>query len=633
MTRYRKRTLACALALGLMVVVTPAIAQTEGGHVPTVSRDEIDDAYKWNVASIFASDEAWEREFRALEKEIPALEKDRGTLGESASSLLAWFRKRDRIDQRYEILGVYASLRADEDVRVTRYQDMNTRAEKLGTTLRESTAWERPEIAAIDEDRLRFFLSEEDGLEVYRFHVEDAIRARAHTLSPREEELLAMSGQALRAPARIAGMLRNAEMDLPTVSDEHGQAVELTNGRFEKFRTSKNLAVRREAYLGMLGAYGAKANTFAAALAGAVDGHIFRARARGFDSSLDAALFGGNIPVEVYRNLIASVTANIESVHRYVSLRKKAFGLGEMHYYDLYPSLAEKPPGDISWDEGVEEVLASVAVLGDDYVNDLRTGLHSGWVDVYENEGKRSGAYSSGTKGTQPFILMNYGNNVDGVFTLAHESGHSMHTLLSSRNQEYVNADYSIFVAEVASTALEALLQQHMEEERRGGSVDEQIYLLDRFIKDMMGTVIRQTLFAEFELAIHEMAERGESLTPESMGRLYTSLVEKYYGPDMTVDPETAYTWARIPHFYYNFYVYQYATSYAASYAIAEKILAGDPDAPRRFLSLLSEGGSDYPIEELKRAGVDMTTPAPVESAMRAFGSAVDRLQKLIDAS
>jgi oligoendopeptidase F len=254
-------------------------------------------------------------------------------------------------------------------------------------------------------------------------------------------------------------------------------------------------------------------------------------------------------------------------------------------------------------------------------------------VDVYENEGKRSGAYSHGTKGTKPFILMNYGNNVDGVFTLAHEAGHSMHTLLSSRNQEYVNADYSIFVAEVASTANEALLQRYLMEKGRGGSVDEQIYLLDRFLKDMMGTVIRQTMFADFELRIHEMAERGETLTPESMGSLYSSLVAKYYGPDMTIDPETAYTWARIPHFFYNYYVYQYATSYAASYAVAERILGGDPGAAERFLALLSEGGSDYPIEQLKRAGVDMTEPAPVESAMRAFENAVVRLEKLIEAS
>ncbi len=605
----------------------------EGALVTAISRDEIDNAYKWDVASIFESDKEWEAEFVAMEGEIKSLDRFRGTLGNSAESLLSWFRQRDEVAQRFEILSVYASLRSDEDVRVTGFQDMDARAGKLGTTFGESTAWESPEIAAIDVERLRGFVDEEEGLEVYRFHVEEGIRARAHTLSPREEELMAMSSQALGSSARIAGMLRNADMDYPTIADEYGQDVELTSGRFEKFRTSKNVTVRRDAYLGMLGAYGTKANTLAAALSGAVEGHIFNARARGFESSLHAALFNHNIPVQVYHNLLESVAANIEPVHRYVSLRKKALGLDEMHYYDLYPSLAANPPGDISWDEGMEQVLQCVEVLGQEYRKDLDKGLHSGWVDVYENEGKRSGAYSHGAMGTKPFILMNYGNNVDGVFTLAHEAGHSMHTLESCRNQEYVNADYSIFVAEVASTALEALLQQQMVRQGEGSGVDEQIYLLDRFIKDMMGTVIRQTMFAEFELRIHEMAEEGETLTPDAMGEMYSGLVSKYYGPDMTIDPETAYTWARIPHFYYNFYVYQYATSYAASFAIAEQILHEKPGAPQRFLDLIAEGGSDHPIEQLKRAGVDMTTPQPIESAMRAFEEAVIRLEKLVDAS
>lgn len=612
---------------------TPSRVHAEGGLVTTISRDEIDNIYKWDVASIFASDEEWEREFKAVEGEIQGLGRYRGTVGNSAQSLLSWLRNRDEVLQRFEILSVYASLRSDEDVRVTPYQDMDGRAGKLGTTFGESISWASPEIAAIDEKKLRGFIDDEEGLEVYRFHLEEGIRARAHTLSPREEELLAMSSMALGASARIAGMLRNADMDYPTIADEFGQEVELTNGRFEKFRTSPNVHIRRDAYLGMLGAYGTKANTLAAALSGAVEGHIFRARARGFETSLEAALFNHNIPVAVYHNLLESVAANIEPVHRYVALRKKALELDEMHYYDLYPSLAKNPPGDIPWDEGVGKVLECVSVLGDRYARDLEKGLHSGWVDVYENEGKRSGAYSHGTKGTQPFILMNYGNNVDGVFTLAHESGHSMHTLESSRQQEYVNADYSIFVAEVASTTLEALLQQQMVREAEGGDVDEQIYLLDRFIKDMMGTVIRQTMFAEFELRIHEMAEAGESLTPDAMGEMYVGLVAKYYGPDMTIDPETAYTWARIPHFFYNYYVYQYATSYSASFAIADRILRGEPGAPESFLDLIAEGGSDHPIEQLKRAGVDMTTPQPVESAMRALENAVIRLEKLIEAS
>ncbi len=633
MTRIRGGCRMVFLLWIAVCAILPGAARAEGEKVAAVSRAAIDDRYKWNVAALFASDEEWEARFGRLEEAIGALEKYRGTLSRSPSALLEWFAARDSVARRYDMLSVYASLRADEDTRVALYQDMDARASRLGTLLKEKTSWADPEIAAIDADTLRAFIARKKGLETYRFHIEDGIRRRAHVLSPREEELLAMSGTALAAPAKIAGMLRNADMEFPDVIDEEGREVTLTPGRFESFRASADARLRRDAYIGMLGAYEGKANTLAAALSGTVEAHIFHARARGFDSSLEASLFRNNIPPEVYSSLIDAVSKNIEPVHRYVALRKKALGLNEIHYCDLYPSLAENPPGAVSWDEAVEKVLECVRPLGAEYAGALREGLRSGWVDVYENEGKRSGAYSNGAHGSMPYILLNFGDNIDGVFTLAHETGHSMHSLLTGRRQAYVNSDYSTFVAEVASTANEALLQHRLEEDAAGGETDARIYILDRFLKDMMGTVIRQTMFADFELTMHEMAERGESLTPDALCTVYAALVRKYYGPEMVIDPETAYTWARIPHFFYNFYVFQYATSYAASYAIAEKILAGEPGAVEKYLGLLAEGGGDYPIEELKRAGVDMTTPAPVEAVMRAFAGAVNRLEKLIDAS
>ncbi len=617
----------------LSVFVWHAVPFADEAKMAATERHEIDDKFKWNTAAIFASDEVWEKELAALTKEAAVLKDYQGTLAKSSDALADYFLLRDKLLQRVEILSIYASLRSDEDTRVAKYKDMDTRAGKLYTKFAEWTAWEDPELAAIPADKLRGFLKKNKRLASYEFSIENSIRLRQYTLSPREEELLAMAGTALGAPADIAGMIRNADFKWPSIKDEDGNEVELTSGRFEKFRRSKDVRVRRDAYNAALGAYGGISNTLASALAGAVEGHIFNARARGYESSLHASLARNNIPESVYRNLIQTVGENIDPVHRYVALRKKALGLDEMHYVDLYPSIASNPPGGTPYDEGRKMVLGAVEVLGEPYVNDLNAGLDAGWVDVYENVGKRSGAYSHGTKGTMPYILMNYGDNISGVFTLAHEAGHSMHSLLTGRNQEYVNCDYSTFVAEVASTGVEALLQFKLGRESEGAGRDEQIYLLDHFIQDMMGTMIRQTMFAEFELGIHEMAERGETLTPEAMGAFYSGLVAKYYGPAMVVDPETAYTWARIPHFFYNFYVFQYATSYAASFAIAEKIDKGEPGAVDAFLNLLKEGGSDYPIEQMKRAGVDMTTPAPIEAAMRTMSDAVTRLEKLIEAS
>ncbi|NNE09634.1 MAG: oligoendopeptidase F [Gemmatimonadetes bacterium] len=617
----------------LSVFVWRAVPLAYEAKMAATERHEIDDEFKWNTAALFATDEAWEKELTALTAETAVLKDHEGTLAKSSDALADYLELRDKLLQRVEILGIYASLRSDEDTRVAKYKDMDTRAGKLRTKFAELTAWEDPELAAIPADKLRAFLKQNERLASYEFSIENSIRLRKYTLSPREEELLAMSSTALGAPADIAGMLRNADFKWPSIEDEDGNLVQLTSGRFEKFRRSKEARVRRDAYNAALGAYGEVSNTLAAALAGAVEGYVFRARARGYESSLHASLARNNIPESVYRNLIQAVGDNIAPVHRYVALRKKALGLHQMHYVDLYPSIAANPPGGTPYAEGRKMVLDAVEVLGEEYVNDLNAGLDAGWVDVYENAGKRSGAYSHGTKGTMPYILMNYGDNINGVFTLAHEVGHSMHSLRTSEHQEYVNCDYSTFVAEVASTGIEALLQFRLDRESEGAGRDEQIYLLDRFIQDMMGTMIRQTMFAEFEVGIHEMAERGETLTPEAMGEFYSGLVSKYYGPAMIVAPETAYTWARIPHFFYNFYVFQYATSYAASFAIAEKIDKGEPGAVDAFLDLLNEGGSDYPIEQMKRAGVDMTTPAPIEAAMQMMGDAVARLEKLLEAS
>ncbi|MCG0239001.1 MAG: oligoendopeptidase F [Firmicutes bacterium] len=587
-------------------------------------REEIPEQYRWDLERIFPSDEAWEQEYQAVESLIPRLQAYQGTLAQSAARLLECLRLRDEIGQRVETLYAYASMRKDEDNTVARYQALHDRAVGLYSRATAAMAFIRPEILAIPDDRLEQFLAEEPGLAVYRFHLEDIRREREHVRSPEVEALLAQAAEIAHSPAIIFSMLDNADIKFPTVRDEEGNEVELTKGRYLRLMESQDRRVRRDAFMALYGTYRKYINTLAASLAASVKKDVFYARARNYRSSLEAALFRDNIPVSVYHNLIATVRKNLPVLHRYMAVRKRLLGLDELHMYDIYVPLVRGVDRKIPYEEAAETVAAALAPLGEEYVSALREGLRSRWIDVYETAGKTSGAYSGGAYTTAPYILLNYQENVDSMYTLAHELGHSLHSYFTRRSQPYVYGDYTIFVAEVASTLNEALLTEYL----LRNTDDPQLrrYIVNHQVETIRTTLFRQTMFAEFELAIHEQVERGEALTAESLCALYKELNEAYHGPEMVVDEEIALEWARIPHFYRAFYVYQYATGISAAMALARQILSEGRPAVERYLEFLRSGSSDYSIHLLRRAGVDMTSPEPVQAAIDHFARLVEDL-------
>ncbi|MFO7172110.1 MAG: oligoendopeptidase F [Bacillota bacterium] len=587
-------------------------------------REEIPEQYRWDLERIFPSDEAWEQEYQAVEGLIPRLQEYQGTLAQSGARLLECLRLRDEIGQRVETLYAYASMRKDEDNTVARYQALHDRAVGLYSRATAAMAFIRPEILAIPDDRLELFLAEEPGLAIYRFHLEDIRREREHVRSPEVEALLAQAAEIAQSPAIIFSMLDNADMKFPTVRDEEGNEVELTKGRYLRLMESQDRRVRRDAFMALYGTYRKYVNTLAASLAASVKKDVFYARARNYRSSLEAALFRDNIPVSVYHNLIATVRKNLPALHRYMAVRKRLLGVDELHMYDIYVPLVKGVDRKIPYEEAAETVAAALAPLGEEYVSALREGLRSRWIDVYETAGKTSGAYSGGAYTTAPYILLNYQENVDSMYTLAHELGHSMHSYFTRRTQPYVYGDYTIFVAEVASTLNEALLTEYLLQH----TDDPQLrrYIVNHQVETIRTTLFRQTMFAEFELAIHERVERGEALTAESLCALYKELNVAYHGPEMVVDEEIALEWARIPHFYRAFYVYQYATGISAAMALARQILSEGRPAVERYLEFLRSGSSDYSIDLLRRAGVDMTSPEPVQAAIDHFSRLVEEL-------
>ncbi len=601
-------------------------AEKSAAAIP--ERSDVDDSFKWRTADIFADDEAWEEAFTKLKAEIPELKRFKGKLGSSAKVLLDCFKYQDEISVVFEQAFGYAMVKKDTDTRKTESQARFNRISALAVEFGAAISYILPEILAIPEAKIRAFMQEEPGLVLYEHALDDIIRQREHVLSEKEEALIASAGNVFRGAQDTFSMLTNADLTFPKITDENGNEVETSNSLYYKYRGSRDRAVRQANEEAYHGTYIKYRNTIAALMRTNVYRDIFSAKTRGYESSLHSALDGANIPVDVYLNLIKTVNENLHVLHRYTKLRKKILGLDKLKGYDLYNSLFPDADMTVEFDEAKEMVRAGLAPLGEKYLKVLFEGMEGGWLDVYENVGKRSGAYSAGIYGVHPFVLLNYHDRLEDAFTLAHEMGHAMHSWHSQAVQPKTYADYTIFNAEIASTTNEALLINHLLKVITDKK--QRAFLLDFYLDSIRNTFFRQTLFAEFELEIHKHAEAGKSLTADYLEKTYGDLVSKYYGPDLDVDQFKAVEWSRIPHFYRSFYVYTYATGYAAAASFSMRILEmGDPARDQYIEHFLSGGSSDYSTETLKKAGVDMTSPEPILALIQLFDSLLDELEKL----
>ena len=590
-------------------------------------RCEIPEEDKWAVADIYPSDEAWEEDLAKIEGEQALLVSYAGHLGESAQKLYEFLCHTERVDVLVGKLAGYCMRRADEDTRVAKYQGMVGKFYGTVVALSAATSFETPEIMDIsDEDMARFYV-ECPELERYRRYLTDKRRLKAHALSAAEEKLLAAAGEMAQTPDNIYGMFADADIKFADAIDAEGKAHPLNQGTFVALESGSDRVLRKSAYENLYNGFGAFRNT-AAGLLNAQNKQLkFFAEARKYPNAFEAALDHTNVPTAVYLNLIEAVHQNLDKMHRYVRLRKKLLGLDELHFYDIYTPLLPADEKKISFDEAKENILESIKPLGEDYCNVMKEGFANRWIDKYPNEGKRSGAYSSGVK-VHPFVLMNYNSTLNSEFTLAHEMGHAMHSYLSNKTQNPMDASYVIFVAEVASTCNESLLMEYLL--NKTTDKNERIYLINHFLEQFRGTIYRQTMFAEFELNIGRMVAEGKTLTPDVLCAEYKRLNELYYGPDMVVDDHIAMEWARIPHFYYNYYVFQYATGYSAAIALSRRILDEGEQAVKDYIGFLSGGCSKSPIDLLRGAGVDMESPEPVNQALALFGKLLDEMEELM---
>ena len=595
-------------------------------------RSKIPDQYKWDLTAIYPTDQEWRSQKEKLATEIPKLREFRGTLGSSARRLADALETRGRLDKELKRLTTYASLISDQDTRVSTYQGMKQEILQFSSTFDSEAAYIQPEILKIDSRTLNKFVAQEPRLQVYRHYLDDVTRRRTHTGSESEEKLLATAKVISNGPNDAYSIFSNADFPHPSVVLSDGKAVKLDTSAYELHRASPIREDREKvmaAYLGTLGAY---RGTFGSMMNTNVQASIFYARARKYESSLEAALNDSNIPTSVYTKLLEGVNRNLPTFHRYLQLRKRMMGLNELHYYDLYAPLVKSVDTKYSVEESERDVLAALAPLGPDYSAALRRAFSDRWIDFYPADGKASGGYMNpDAYDVHPYVLLNHNNEYDDMSTVAHELGHAMQSYFSNKAQPYPLASYPLFVAEVASTFNESLLINHMLQTITDN--DTKLSLLGSYLENMRTTVFRQAQFAEFELRMHEMAEKGEALTGDSLSKLYSEIVKKYYGHDQgicNVDDYVTYEWAFIPHFYYNFYVYQYATSFAASSALAEKVLSHEPGATERYLRFISAGGSKYPIDLLKDAGVDMTTDEPLELTVKKMNRVMDDIEGLL---
>lgn len=589
------------------------------------NRNEIDEKYKWRLEDIYENEELWEEDYKSTKQLLEEIAGFKGKIN-TAENLLKVLKLNDQIGMKIEKIFAYARMRRDEDNTNPRYQALTDRAMQLSIEASSATSFIVPEILSIDEGKLRAMIEKLEELKVYRQYLDNLLRYKSHVLSPEEERILAETQTMAQSISNIYTMLNNADLRFPSIKDEQGNEVELTHGNFISFMQSGNRDVRRSAFNAMYDTYKKYINTFAATMAGNVKKDVFYASIRKYNSSLEASLFDDNVDVSVYDNLIDTVHKRLEALHRYVGIKKRLLGLDEMHMYDLYVPLIQEYDRRFTYEEAVDLVLEGLKPLGDEYISLLKEGFSSRWIDVYENRGKTSGAYSWGAYGVHPYVLLNFQGNLNDVFTIAHEMGHALHTYYSNSVQPYVYADYRIILAEVASTCNEAILIDYLL--KNTSDEKEKLYLLNHFLEEFRTTVFRQVMFAEFEKIIHEMAERGEALTAEALSKKYYELNKLYYGDEIVVDEGISYEWARIPHFYRNFYVYKYATGFSAAIAISQMIMNEGEAAVERYKEFLKSGSSDYPLNILKKAGVDLTVPKPIDDALDVFEKLLDEFEK-----
>lgn len=592
------------------------------------ARSEIAEADKWALEDLFLTDADWEAAVKQLEEQLAQLKGYAGKVSASADALYAYLTLADETENLFEKVLVYSNEKMHEDMGNSTYQGYAAQAQAAATRLSAAEAFFEPELLAMEESRLQGFFKEDPKLEKYRLLIDRIWRRKEHTLSAAGEEILAKTYEMATAPDDIFSMFNDADAKFGTIRDENGKEVELTHGRFGGFMESSDRRVRKEAFEALYQTYDQFRNTLAATYSANVKKAKFYADVRKYPSALAAALAPGNIPTEVYDNLIETVHRFLPAMYRYVALRKRALGVEELHMYDVYVPLVADQTKKIPFAEAKEIVKRGLAPMGEEYVSHLEEGFDHRWIDVYENRGKRSGAYSWGAYGTHPYVLLNYQGKLDDVFTLAHEMGHALHSWYSNANQPYVYSGYLIFVAEVASTCNESLLMQYLLKESKDKK--EKAYLLNHFIDQFKGTLFRQTMFAEFEKITHEMYAKGESLTAERLCAVYMDLNRKYFGEEMVSDPQIALEWARIPHFYTEFYVYQYATGFSCAIALSKRILEMGEAGVADYMKFLKGGCSKDPIELLKMAGVDISTPKPVEDALQLFEELVSELEELL---
>lgn len=583
---------------------------------------------KWAIQDLFATDDDWRAALAKAKEFIPRIAAFRGRLAESGAALLSFFRLDDEISLAFDALVHYAQRRSDEDTRVAAYQEMVSQVTRFAVEIQSAAAFETPELLAISDEDMNRLYAEAPELELYRLNIDRIRRRREHVLSDKEEAILAAAGEMAASPDDIYSMLNDADLKFPDAVDKDGIAHPVTHGTFIPLMQSYDRVLRKSAFDSLYSVYGQFRNTSAATLSAQLKQLLFFANVRKYPSTLDAALDGNEVPTEIYRNLIDAVHRSFAPMYRYVALRKKLLGVDELHMYDLYVPVVDGVEMKFTFEEAKEIALKALAPLGEDYLNLLREGFANGWVDVYENEGKRSGAYSAGAR-VHPYVLLNFKGTLDDVFTLVHEMGHSIHSYLSNKTQPTAYQDYVIFVAEVASTCNEALLMEYLLSVTTDKK--ERAYLINHFLEQFRGTLYRQTMFAEFELTANEMTQRGEGTTAEALCAMYKKLNEQYFGPEMNVDEEISLEWARIPHFYYDYYVYQYATGYAAAIALSRRILREGEPAVKDYLGFLSGGCSADPITLLRGAGVDMASPKPVEDATKLFDEMISEMEKILN--
>ena len=595
------------------------------GKLP--KRNEVEKAMTWRLEDIYENEELWEADVKEALSLADKLCEYNGKLCDNANNLFEALKIYEKADLLTSKFYGYAHMRHDEDTANSKYNGMNQRATSAYLQINEKASFVEPEVLTLSDETLTSFYNEVPELKQYELRIREMRRLKDHILSKELEQLMASAGEMGRTPYNGFNMLSDADLKFPSVTDSEGKEVILSNGRFVPVQMSKDRELRKKAFEAFYGRYEEFKNTWAALYDGEVKARIFNSKARKYNSNFEAAVDANDVDPAVCDRLIDSIHKGFDKMHRYVALRKKLLSVDELHMYDVYVSMISDFDMEVSYDEAKEISLKALAPLGEEYLGIVNEAYNNRWIDVIENEGKRSGAYSSGAYGVHPYMLLNYNNTLEDVFTLVHEMGHSIHTWYSEHEQSIWNADYKIFVAEVASTTNEVLLYHYLKDKAK--SKEEKAYIINHFLESFKSTMYRQTMFEEFERKTNEMAEKGEPLTAESLSEVYYNLNKEYFGSEMVSDPQIAYEWCRIPHFYYNFYVYQYATSFAASVSIAKRILEEGEPAVNEYKKFLKSGCTKDPVSLLKIAGVDLTTAAPIEDALKVFEEALSEMEEL----